>query len=119
VIEQRDATGAVVTVDAPEGEQEDAAGPTVNGVRPRISGLGGELVGVDLTDYPWVARVRPGVEDIDPRGPDAGNDQVPALEESAVVAVDLVAQSTGARVPSEVVQLVAGGGELAPADHRA
>src|SRR5215216_2917727 len=119
VVEQGDPAGAVVAVGAAEGGQEDGPGAAVDGVGPGVAGLGGQLLGGDLADHGGVARVGLGVQHIDPRRADAGDDQVAALQRLAVVAVAVVAQGAGAGVPAEVVQLVPGRRQLTPADHPA
>ena len=96
VVEQGDPAGAVVAVGSAQGRQEDAAGPAVDGVRPRVAGLGGQLVSGDLPDDGGVAGVGPGVQHIGPGGPDARDDQVAALQRLAVAAVTGVAQGAGA-----------------------
>src|SRR4029450_8224121 len=50
-----------------------------------------------------VGRVGLGVQHGVARGADAGDDQIPALQRLAVVAVALVAEGAGAGVPAEVV----------------
>ena len=115
VVEQRDAAGTVVAVRSAQRGHEDAARPAVHGVRPRVSGLGGEFVGLDRVRQHWVSRVGLGVEDISVRRPDTGDDEVAPLHGMALVAV--VAQRARAGVPAEVVQFVAGRRKLGPADH--
>ena len=80
VVEQGDPARAVVAVGAAEVEQEDAAGAAVDGVGPGVAGLGGQLLGGDLVDHLGVAGVGLGVQHIDPRGADAGDDQVAPLQ---------------------------------------
>ena len=80
VVEQGDPAGAVVAVGPAQVEHEDAAGPAVDGVGPRVAGLGGQLLGGDLPDDRGVAGVGLGVQHIGPRGADAGDDQVAALQ---------------------------------------
>src|SRR6266498_2993731 len=119
VVQQRDPAGAVVASCPAERGHEDAAWPAMDGVGPGIAGLAGQLLGLDGADHLRVARVGLGVQHVGPRGADAGDDQVAPLQRGPVVAVALVAQCAGAGVPAEVVQLVAGGRQLAPADHPA
>jgi hypothetical protein len=116
VVQQGDPAGAVIAVGAAQGEKEDPAGPAVDGVRPRVAGLGGQLLGLDLADDAGIAGVGLGIQHIDPRGADPWDDQVEALQRCAVAAMTLVAQGAGTGAPAEVVQLVACGGQLAPAD---
>src|SRR5215216_5668477 len=117
VVEQGDPAGAVVAVGPAEGGKEDGAGPAVDGVGPGVAGLGGQLLGWDLPDHRGGQGIGPGVQHVDPRGADAGDDQVAALQRPAVAAVALMAEGGRAGVPAEVVQFVAGRGQLAPADH--
>ncbi len=118
VVDQRHPSRAVAAVGAAQVGHEDAAGPAVHGVRAGVAGLGGELLGLDGADDLRLPRVGLGVEHVGARRPDARHDQVTALER-AVVGVALVAERAGAGVPPEVVQLVARGRQLRPADHLA
>src|SRR4029450_1400004 len=102
VVEQGDPAGAVVAVGPAQVEQEDAAGPAVDGVGAGVAGLGGQLLGLDGADHLGVARVGLGVQHIGAGGADAGDDQVAALQGLAVVAVAGVAQGGRAGVPAEV-----------------
>jgi hypothetical protein len=68
-------------------EHEAAAGAAVDGGGPGVAGLGGQLVGGDLPDHPGVAGVGPGVQHLDPRRPDPGDDQIAALQRLAVAVV--------------------------------
>jgi hypothetical protein len=86
-------------------------------VGPGVAGLAGQLVGLDGPDHLGAAQVRRGVHHVDARGAQAGDDEVAALQRLAVVAVALVTERAGAGIPAEVVQLVAGGRQLRPADH--
>ena len=119
VIQQGDPAGAVVAVGPAQAEHEDAAGPAVDGVGAGVAGLGRQLVGLDGPDDLGAAGVGLGVHDVGPRGAQARDDQVAALQGLAVVAVTGVAQGGRTGVPAEVVELVAGGRQLAPAHHLA
>jgi len=80
-------------------------GPQCTVCGPRVSGLGGEFVGLNRVRQHRVSRVGFGVEDICVRRPDTGDDEVAPLHGMAVVA--LVAQGARAGIPAEVVQFVA------------
>src|SRR4029453_19591982 len=75
VVEEGAPAGAVVAVGPAQVEHEDPPGAAVDGVGPRVAGLGGQLLGGDLPDQPGLAGVGLGVQHIDPRGADAGDDQ--------------------------------------------
>src|SRR5215218_8871179 len=51
VVEQGHPAGAVVAVGPAQVEQEDAAGSAVDGVGTGVAGLGGQLLGGDLTNH--------------------------------------------------------------------
>ena len=91
----------------------DAFRPAMHGVRPRVAGLVGDLLGLDHLDDLGLLGVRLGIEDMDARGAQARHHQVAPLR----VRVRCVgAQARGAGVPAEVVQLVALVGHLHVAD---
>jgi hypothetical protein len=69
----------------------------VDGVGPRVAGLLDQLVGLDDVLDPRRAGVVGDVEDVDPRGAEAGHDQMRAVGSVA---------GGAAAVPAEVVQLV-------------
>jgi hypothetical protein len=101
-IHQEDAAGAVAA-GRPERAPVHAVGTAVNRVRRRVSRLADEFLGLDdLHDF-RLLRVGLRVEDVDPRRPDAGHDQVAPLD---VGVRGLRAQAGAAGVPAEVVQLV-------------
>ena len=66
---------------AAQGADIQSLGTAVDGVRTRIAGLSLNLLRLDDLDDLRPRRVRLGVDDIDPRGADAGDDEIPALEE--------------------------------------
>ena len=70
----------------------------VDGVGAAVAGLLGELLGLDHLLDPGPAGIVGHVEDVDPRRPEAGNDQVRAVGAMA---------GRAAAVPAEVVELVA------------
>ena len=83
----------------------DAFRPAMDGVRPRVAGLLEDLLGLDdLVDL-RLRRIRLGVDDINPRGPDTRDDQVAPLEEGVA---GHRRQGRGAGVPAEMMELVAG-----------
>jgi hypothetical protein len=97
-------------------QDRDAVRAAGHGVRPGVAGLAGQFLGRDLLDQDGVARIVLGVEHVDPRRPQAGHDEIPALH---VRVRRGRAQGAAARVPAEVVQLVAGVRQVGPADHAA
>ena len=116
VVEQRHPTRTVLPVAAAERGDVDAIRSTVDGVWPGVPGALGQLLRFDHLDDRRLARVLLRVQHVDARGPQAGHDQVPALH----VRVRRVrAQRAAARVPAEVVQLVAEVRQVGPADHLA
>ncbi len=114
VVDQRHPAGPVAVAGGAEVRHEDAAGPAVDGVRARVAGLLGELLGLDRPDDVRLAGIGLGVEDVGARRADPRHDQVAALEHPLVA---LVAERARAGVPAEVMELVAGGRQLGPADH--
>jgi hypothetical protein len=117
VVDERHAARAVGAVRASEVGHEDAAGPAVHGVRAGVAGLRGQLLRLDRAHEPRAARIVLRVEDERARRAQSGDDEVAPLEVTVVVlAMALVAEGARARVPAEVVYLVAGGREVGPAD---
>ena len=115
VVQQRDAAGALLAAAAQAGH-EQPAGTAVHGVRPGVVRPLAQFLGPEHLGDHRAGRVGLGVHDIQPGGPQARHDQVPAV---AVVMAAARAQGAGARVPAEVVQLVAEVGQLGEADHGA
>jgi len=75
----------------------------MNRVRPRVAGLGKQVFGFDdLVDF-CLQRVFH-VDDVDPAGPDARYDQVPAFQKGVT---GQRRQRGRARVPAEMVKFVA------------
>ena len=101
-----------VAVRVAERGDVDAVGPAVDGVRARVAGLGGDLVGVDGLDQLRIAVLD--VDDVDVRGAQARDQQVAALD---VRVRRPRAQRGRAGVPAEVVQLVADGRHVEPRPH--
>jgi hypothetical protein len=88
----------------------------VDGVRPGVPGPLAQLVGFDDLHDLRLPRVLQRIENIDPRRPEPRNDEVTPLH----VRVRRVrAQRAAARVPAEVVQLVARVRQVGPADDAA
>ena len=108
VVEQEDAARAVA-LGVAERRDVDPVRPAVDRVRARVAGLGGDLVLADRLDDLRVAAL--GVDDVDVRGAQARDEQVAALD---VRMRRPRAQRRGARVPAEVVQLVADVGHVEP-----
>ena len=115
VVEQEHAAGPVALRVAERGDV-DAVGAAVDRVRAAVAGLARDLVGLDDLDELGRARVLLDVEDVDARGAQARDEQVAALD---VRVRGPRAQRRGARVPAEVVQLVADVGHVEAADERA
>jgi hypothetical protein len=87
-----------------EGAHVQPVGPAVRGVRARVARLARELVRLDDLDDLRGERVVLDVDDVDPRRAQPGDDEVAALD---VRHRRPRAQRARARVPAEVVQLVA------------
>jgi hypothetical protein len=87
-------------------------------VRARVAGLGGQLLGLDRAYKLRLARIGLGVKRVGAGRPNARHDQVTAFQR-AVVGMALVAERARASVPPEVMQLIACGRQLGPADHLA
>ena len=115
VVEQEDAAGAVA-LGVAERRDVDAVGAAVDRVRAAVAGLARDLVGLDDLDELRLPRVLLDVEDVDPGRAQAGDEQVAALD---VRMRGPRAQRRGARVPAEVVQLVAHVGHVEAPDERA
>ena len=103
VVEQEDAAGPVA-VGVAERRDVDPVRAAVDGVRAAVAGLAGDLLGLDDLHELRRARVVLDVEHVDARGAQPGHEQVAALD---VRVRRPRAQRRRARVPAEVVQLVA------------
>ena len=120
VVEHRDAARSVSTarrpvgIRGPQGRQIDPIRSTVYGVRAGVAGVLGQLLGAEHLDHRRLARVGFGVQHMDARGAQPGHDQVTPLD---VRVRGGRAERAAARVPPEVVQLVAWVGQVGPADH--
>lgn len=115
VVQQGDAARPVRTVRAAQAGQEHAVGAAVECVRTRVSGLGGQLLGLDRFDEAGAGGIGVGVEDVQPGGAQSRNDQV--APRSAVMTG--MRQRARAGVPAEVVQFVAQAGQLDVGGHAA
>jgi hypothetical protein len=105
--------GAVVAVGvAQHAHDHVVAGHAVDGVGSRQAGPGLELLGLDHLVEAGGARVGGHVDDVDPRGPQAGHDQVAPLELAAV-------ERARAGLPAVVVELVADARHRGAGDDRA
>ncbi len=103
-VEHEDAAGRVA-VGVAKGVDVNAVRPAVHRVRPAVAGLLNDLLRLDHLDearLPWVRR---GVENVDARRSHAGHDEIAPLH---VRVWRVWAQARAARVPPEVMQLVAG-----------
>ena len=112
VVEQEHPAGAVA-LGVAERRHVDPVGPAVDGVRAAVAGLAGDLLGLDDLDELRRPRVVLDVEHVDARAAQPGHEQVAALD---VRVRRPRAERRGARVPAEVVQLVADVGHVEPAD---
>jgi hypothetical protein len=115
VVEQEDAAGPVALGVAERGDV-DAVGAAVHGVRAAVARLAGDLLRLDDLDELGRARVLLDVDHVDPRAAQPGDEQVSALD---VRVRRPWAERRRARVPAEVVQLVAGVRHVEPADQPA
>lgn len=79
-------------------------GPAMDGVRAAVVALGHDLLGLDGPDQRRVAGIDAGVEHVDARGADAGNDEKAAIHRAVMIVV--AAQGRAADVPPVVVKLV-------------
>jgi hypothetical protein len=112
VVEQEDAAGTAALRVA-ERRDVDAVGTAVDGVGAAVARLARDLLGLDHLHELRGARVVLDVEDVDAGGAQPGHEQVAPLD---VRVRRPRAQRRRARVPAEVVQLVAGVGHVEPAD---
>ena len=101
-VHQENATGAV-SAGRSECASIDAVWPAMNRMGRGVAGLLDELFGLDHLHDLRLLGVRLGIEDVDPRRPDAGYDQVAALH---VRMRRLRAKARAAGIPAEVVQLI-------------
>ena len=116
VVEQRDPAGALGAVAAAQAGHVQVAGAAVHRVRARVVGPLAQFLRAEHLHDLGRRRVLQRVEDVDARGPDAGDDQV------APVAVGVRAgraERARAGVPAEVVQFVAEVRQFGVADHGA
>ena len=97
-VQDGEAAGAVAVGVAEHADDDVLAGHAVHGVRARQPGRADDLVGLDHLLDPRPPRVVGDVDDVDPRGTEAGHDQMRAVGPVA---------GRAAAVPAEVVQLVA------------
>ena len=93
-----------VAVGAAEGRHVDGVGAAVDRVGPGVARAALELLGLDRLDDLGAARVGLDVDDVHPRRAQPGNEQIATLD---VGTRRRGAQSGAARVPAEVVELVA------------
>ncbi len=98
------AVGAVLAR-AAERAHVDAFGAAMHGVRARVAGLREDLVGLDDLVDARLRRVRLRIDHVDARRAQARDDQEAALEERMA---GQRRQRRRARIPAEVVKLVAG-----------
>jgi len=88
----------------------------MHGVRARITSLAHDLFRLDGLDQGRRARIGLGIDDIDARRADAGNDEIAALE---VHMARQRRQRGTAGIPAEMVEFVAGMRHDQLVDHRA
>ena len=115
VVEQRHTAGALLAVPAEAGD-EQPAGAAVHGVRPGVAGPLAQLLRPENLGDLRGRGVGLGVEHVQARRAQARDDQVAPV---AVIMPAARAQRARARVPAEVMQLVAQVGQLGEPDHRA
>ena len=94
----------------------DPVGPAMGRVRTAVAGLSDHLVGLDHLCETGVARIGLGVEDVDSRRPQARHDEVAPLHMRVRGGGT---QARAARIPPEVVELVAGARHVDARDLRA
>ena len=97
-VDDREAAGGVAVGVAEHRDDDVLARHAVRRVRARVAGRAQDLVGLDHLLDPRPQRVVGDVDDVDPRGAEAGDDQVRAVRAVA---------GRRAAVPAEVVELVA------------
>ena len=100
----------------PERAPIHAVGTAMDRVGGGVAGLPDELLGLDHLHDLRLLRVGLRIEDVDPRRPDAGDDQVAPLH---VRVRRLRAQARAAGVPAEMVELVVPAGEVHLSDQPA
>jgi len=111
VVEDEDAARALALLVA-QRAQIDPLGAAVHGMHAGVAGLCQDLPGLDGLHEARRSGIGLGVEDVNPGGPKPGNDQVSPLD---VGMRRVGTERRAARVPAEVVQLVADVGHLHPA----
>ncbi len=102
---QHEDSARPVTVRVAERADVDGVRAAVHRVGPRVAGARDDLFGLDDAHDSRMRRIGFRVDDVDARRTQAGHDQVAALD---VRARRERTQRRAARVPSEVVELVAG-----------
>ena len=107
-VHQKNAAGAV-SAGRSECAPIDAVGPAMNGMGRGVARLLDELFRLDhLHDFRLFG-VRLGIQDVNPRRPDARHDQVATLH---VRMRGLRAKTRAAGIPAEVVQLIIAAGKI-------
>jgi len=81
------------------------SGPQWTGMRSRVARPRKQFVGFDDLDDGRVQGIRLDIQDVDPRGPNAGNHQITSLD---VRMWRIGTQRGTARVPAKMVQFVSG-----------
>ena len=97
-VQHGEAAGAVAVGVAEHADHDVLARHAVDGVRARQPGRADDLLGLDHLLDPRPPRIVGDVDDVDPRGAEAGDDQMRAVRPVA---------RRAAAVPAEVMQLVA------------
>src|SRR5262245_1760241 len=97
----------------PERTDVDAAGATMDRMRPRVSCAIGDLLGGDGLNQFGLSRIGFGIDDVDVRGTQPRSDEVTPLY---VRVRRIWTQMRAAGVPTEVVQLVTHTGNSNVAD---
>ena len=104
-VQDGEAAGAVAVGVAEHADHHVVARHAVHGMGAREAGLGDQLLGLDHLLDPRPPRVVGDVDDVDPRGAEAGHDEMRAIRPVA---------GRAAAVPAVVVQLVADVGHRHP-----
>ncbi len=117
VVEHGDSPRAIVATGGSEARQVNPVRPAVQGMRPGVAGFRREFFGRHGSHQFRLPGVGMGVVDVDVRRAQPGQQKVAALQ--AIGVMSGVGERAAARVPTEVVQLVAAGGQIGPTDHPA
>lgn len=104
VIQQENATGSVA-IGSSQSADVNAFRATMDGMRSRVARPRKQFVGFDDLDDGRVQGIRLDIQDVNPRGPNAGDYQITSLD---MRMWRVGAQRGSARVPAKMVQFVFG-----------